>query len=427
MPDGTLTQPGVTILVKIRPEIEFSQVMASIMRDITLAKRQYLDSHPWITFQFDLRTLSSQDWMQLGEALSKCDHIAGVPLAPRVAAELHQIFLIKGVHATTQIEGNTLSEEEVGKRLKGDLPLPRSQEYLGIEVENVAKGCEVVVQELAGGAEIPLSPERIALFNKIVLDGLDLAEDVVPGAIRTRSVTVGNVYRGAPAADCDFLLKRLCSWLQDLCSVEERYRRPVKLLRAILAHLYLAWIHPFGDGNGRTARLIEFQLLVDAGLPTPACHLLSNYYNRTRQRYYQILAETSRPPYSVERFVSYAIAGFVEELREQLNIIRQQQFSVAWINYVHEVHHRSSSPTTARQRELVLSLPPGRYTATSAIRHLTPLLAELYAGKQQKTVTRDLNVLETAGLIEWTDVGVRPRVETMAAFLPLRQIDRPLL
>lgn len=165
-------------------------------------------------------------------------------------------------------------------------------------------------------------------------------------------------------------------------------------------------------------------VLVDAGLPTPACHLLSNYYNRTRQRYYQVLAETSRPPYPVERFVSYALVGFVEELREQLNIIRQQQFSVAWINYVHEVHHRSSSPTTARQRELVLSLPAGRYTATSTIRRLTPMLAELYAGKQQKTVTRDLNVLETAGLIEWTDAGVRPRVETMAAFLPLRQIDR---
>ncbi|HET8683832.1 MAG TPA: hypothetical protein VFM54_18480 [Micromonosporaceae bacterium] len=153
---------------------------------MTSAARQYLDSHPWITFRFGLRALSGKDWMQIGEALSKCDHIAGVPLAPRVAAELHQIFLIKGVHATTQIEGNTLSEEEVGKRLKGNLPLPESQEYMGIEVENVAKGCELVMQELAGGAEIPLSPERIALFNKIVLDGLGLEEDVIPGATRPR-------------------------------------------------------------------------------------------------------------------------------------------------------------------------------------------------------------------------------------------------
>ncbi len=38
----------------------------------------------------------------------------------------------------------------------------------------------------------------------------------------------------------------------------------------------MAWIHPFGDGNGRTARLLEFLILARCGMvPLPAAHLLS--------------------------------------------------------------------------------------------------------------------------------------------------------
>jgi len=41
-------------------------------------------------------------------------------------------------------------------------------------------------------------------------------------------------------------------------------------------------IHPFGDSNGRTARLIEFYILLRAGLPDMVSHILSNHYNDTR-------------------------------------------------------------------------------------------------------------------------------------------------
>ena len=46
----------------------------------------------------------------------------------------------------------------------------------------------------------------------------------------------------------------------------------IPLLRAIVAHLYIAWIHPFGDGNGRTARLVEADLLARFGVPEISCH-----------------------------------------------------------------------------------------------------------------------------------------------------------
>ncbi|MBW2661693.1 MAG: Fic family protein, partial [Deltaproteobacteria bacterium] len=37
-------------------------------------------------------------------------------------------------------------------------------------------------------------------------------------------------------------------------------------------------MHPFGDGNGRTARLLEFEALLSSGVPAPSSQLLSNHY-----------------------------------------------------------------------------------------------------------------------------------------------------
>ena len=185
-------------------------------------KLPYAESHPWISFAFDLQRLAEIDFVCLGEALSKCDHIAGVPLPPAVANNLHSVYLIKGIHATTQIEGNSLSEDEVRARVEGDLELPESQEYLGKEVDNILAACNLVAEELAAGKDMRLTRERIKQFNGMVLDGLPPEDGVVPGQIRTKGVGIGAVYRGAPAGDCEFLLDELCAWLEQ----DHRGRRP---------------------------------------------------------------------------------------------------------------------------------------------------------------------------------------------------------
>jgi len=64
------------------------------------------------------------------------------------------------------------------------------------------------------------------------------------------------------------LLERLCVWLESADFTPQPGLELVyAILKAIVAHVYLAWIHPFGDGSGRTARLMEFQILMVAGVP----------------------------------------------------------------------------------------------------------------------------------------------------------------
>ncbi|MDD4858108.1 MAG: Fic family protein, partial [Candidatus Krumholzibacteria bacterium] len=133
-------------------------------------------------------------------------------MQPDVAMGLHQLYLAKGAQATTAIEGNTLSEQEVLQRIKGDLALPPSKEYLGQEVDNIVKACNGIRDRLREGSAT-ITPELVREFNGMALEKLTLDDGVIAGEVRRHSVTVGGVYRGAPAEDCEFLLDRLCEWL----------------------------------------------------------------------------------------------------------------------------------------------------------------------------------------------------------------------
>ena len=379
----------------------------------------YEQTHPWLTFTLDLRQADYRLWMLLGEAQSKCQQIAGTPLLPDLADHLHQVYLAKGVLATTAIEGNTLTEEEVLRRIQGRLDLPPSKEYLGQEIDNIVAACNLIGTSIFQGGSTRLTVEDVKSYNRLVLHGLTLDEGVVPGAIRSHRVAVGR-YLAAPPGECAYLLERLVDWLNDgLPAPAENYRTAFGILRALVAHIYLAWIHPFGDGNGRTARLVEFQILLANGVPSAAAQLLSNHYNQTRTEYYRQLDQASKSGGDLLPFLRYALQGFVDGLVEQLEVIRGQQLTVHWVNYVHELFKDQESPTEVRRRRLVLDM--SRESAPiplAQVRHVSPRIAEAYAGKTDKTVQRDVNALVNLGLVERMPRGVRVRRETVLAFLP---------
>jgi Fic family protein len=397
--------------------------MSTAIRDDT--DRTYRQSHSWINFEADLQRAGHRLWMLIGEAESKCQHIAGVPLRPDVARKLYEVYLSKGVHATTSIEGNTLSEKQVQEQIEGNLRLPKSQEYLGVEVQNILDACNEIASELLRNPATPLTAERICHFNALVLRGLDVDDETRPGEICEHSVGVGN-YRGAPAEDCPHLVARLCGWLDsDLRAPSEDMKFAYALIKAVLAHLYIAWIHPFGDGNGRTARLIEFQLLVQSGLvPFPSAHLLSNHYNKTRTRYYTELDRSSKARDGVVSFLEYAIQGFVDGLREQLDYIRAQQLAVTWENYVHNLFRGKDTQAYRRQKHLVLDMPAGPTSRKDLMRVSARIAAE-YAGKGEKTLSRDINALLGMGLIVRRGRDFVPNRGAILAFLPHVAKDRP--
>ncbi len=393
-------------------------------------EREYRRTHPWISFRHHLERADPVHWSLLGEAAARCDQVARAVLPPADAREMHRLYLVKGVRATTAIEGNTLSEEQIAAHLDGRLELPRSREYLRREVDNVLRAVNDIFAEIVRGRPTALMPDWIAGANRRLLAGLEghLEEGVVPGEVPTHSVGVLR-YRGAPRSDCAFLLRRLCGWIEGegwpVRPDRREDRTASAILRAVLVHLYIAWIHPFGDGNGRTARLAEFMILAREGVPSPCAHLLSNHYNLTRSEYYRQLDRSSRArsgrgdPLG---FLLYSLQGFVDGLREQGRMIAAIQLKLAWEHFVHgEFRRLPSSRAMRRRREVTLALGrTGDPVRKRAIPDLSPDLARLYAERTGKTLSRDMNWLVKRDFLERGDDGYRARVESMRAFRAAR-------
>jgi Fic family protein len=384
-------------------------------------RREYLKTHPWIAFRLDLSKAPWTFWNHIGEAHSKCRHLSRTPLPPGLARKMERIYLAKGALASAAIEGNSLSEEQAYAAVEGTLELPQSQEYLRQELENVINAIAKIETEIHNGVPFEVTREKLRELNKEVLTDLEVEDHVVPGEFRTKGIAVGTVYKGAPAEDCEFLVQSMCDWLNGV-DFNRDGDDPAEdflygFLKAAIAHVYIAWIHPFGDGNGRTARLVEFGILATAGIPSVGAHLLSNHYNATRSNYYRQLDHASKSGGDLIPFFGYAAEGFVGELQQQLNEVHELIVQATWVNYVHSMFP-DRALTARRQRDLVLALPPNDFVLRAKLSTLTPELAEAYANKKSKTVTRDLNALERLELIERTSKGIRARREVTLSFLP---------
>jgi Fic family protein len=378
------------------------------------------ERYPWLDFapERQLRADDPRLWMHLGEAKSKCEHLASTPLEPAVADQFHRVFLARGVQATTAIEGNTLELAEVEAAVEGTLRLPPSRLYLQREVQNVISLCNRFGKVAEATA---ITPALLCEINAGILAELAVDEHVQPDQVRrSADVTVGR-YRPPRGADCPELVERYCAWLRRTrAELPDAERMEQSILAAILAHLYFAWIHPFGDGNGRGARMVEFLVLLDGGIPTPAAHLLSNHYNATRTEYYRQL-DRAREPGGVHGFVAYALRGFVDQLRGQLAELRAHQRRLAWTAHV-DRQFPGRAPADRRRRDLLIDLAAhGQSTPVQALHFLTERVRQAYGRRSYRTLERDVAALLAAGLlVEGADGNVRAAVERIDAFLPKR-------
>lgn len=388
--------------------------------------RRYTETHRWIKFTH--RAQLNPLWAKLGEAFSKCQHLSGIPLQPAVAEEISAFIMNKGALATAAIEGNTLTEEEANEILSKGKKLPPSQEYLEQEIRNVAAALEDINFGTPHSDPFQLSVQWLKEQNAKVLKSLPGKEDVTPGKFTTRQLVVGNVYRAAPPEDVPYLVDTMCQWLNrefiipsQNPELDKDQRFYLAFFGATLAHLYTAWIHPFGDGNGRTARLVEVAILANSGVvPWVASNLLSDHYNKTRTHYYDKLDKASKED-DVDGFILYAAEGLVDQLREQIETVQYYQRCIAWESYVHEIlSHENAGKTRDRQNQLVLALSQKQSgVEKKQIRYLTPMLAEAYATMQDRAVTRDLNKLSQLGLIFKDGKKWFANSNIMNAFIPV--------
>ena len=343
-------------------------------------------------------SLNNSDYFILGQCDSLIKAINNTPIDPKYYEQLMMVALIKGAQATTAIEGNTLTEDEILKVKDGE-ELPPSKEYQAIEVRNVLEAFNALLQQvLLGEKEYLITPELLLKFHKMV--GKELGEhfEAIPGQFRSGSnnVIVGK-YRGAEAVDVEHLIENFCTFLKEEFRFESGKHTFIEvIIEAIVAHVYIEWIHPFGDGNGRTGRLVEFYILLRGGLPDIALHILSNHYNFTRTEYYRQLQKSSESR-DLTEFIRYALVGLRDGLAKTLNTIQQCQIEITWMKFIYdkfaEVPLNNKEDVFKRRRNLALEMPLNKKVKISEIPLLTMKLAHMYSAISEKTLARDVDEL----------------------------------
>ncbi len=391
-----------------------------------------MKSHDFIKFPPNLQNIRSRVWLLLGEIQAGIDHIKQLPIPPDDSNMLRRVYLTKGVHSTTAIEGNSFSEEEVAKIINKEMEVPLSREYQEKQIDNMVTAFSTVGRNLIGGESTEFSVDLLHSYHKLVLESLEesLSNEVNIGEFRRHRVEVGR-YLAAPPEDIARQMEQFCDWLNDKPTGPKGYEVAEQIVKAIVAHVYFAWIHPYGDGNGRMSRLVEFAILLRVGVPDIAAHLPSNFYNDTRDKYYKELqnshGEFNEGSYPKEAdlhgFLEYALQGFKDELDKQFKRIHGLQILTIWHDVIHAQFRKrfseNLSKTRQRQKRLVLDLTDHRFekpASRTEIPDITAALARAYRDKTERTIQRDLNELVKMGMLKREEKGYKPNTDILMAF-----------
>lgn len=179
------------------------------------------------------------------------------PLGPTALGSLKADFTVRYAHETTAIEGNTLSLAETQVVLEDGVTIAGKSVREHLEVLNMRDALnwlERVVQDDASVTE-----HTVYEMHRIIMSGI-LKEEA--GFLRREPVyIVGSAHVPPNWVKLPDLMTDFSEWLS---------RGPAEshpVVFATRAHFELAQIHPFVDGNGRTARLLTNLLLMRHGYP----------------------------------------------------------------------------------------------------------------------------------------------------------------
>jgi len=344
--------------------------------------------------------------------------IRDIPIPPSVKAKLDALNILRAVRGTTGIEGIELTEDEVRQimespRKKPVLPPNRSREEQ--EARNAQKVMFYVVKELTRDANIPLTENLIRTIHRITTKDINYPDNI-PGKYRTHDVHAGSYYppRGE---DIRKLMRGFIAWFN---SGAPAAWNPI--VRAIIAHFYVVSIHPFGDGNGRTARGVESFLLYQSGVNARSFYSLANYYYQYREQYVQLLDHVRfQTNGNLTPFVLFALKGLVGELEQVHSEVLTNVKMIAFRDYAREqltLEGILGSSAGQRMSNLLTYLSHGEIVPLKAIRSGKHSLSGLYRKLTTKTLSRDINFLKQRELVIVEGDELRANLDVMTRYTP---------
>ncbi len=264
-------------------------------------------------------TISDTIIRQLTEIAVSRDIIDRAKLVPKWELSFRKDALIHAAHSSTHIEGNQLTLEEVSLLALGrEVSAMRRDKQEVLNYLHVLSRLEKYIPKNSFSA-----PLLLKVHKDLVKQALTNSAD--EGAFRNRAVVIGHrdvggrtvvTFRPPPANEVPGLVKSFISWLN-----HPQTGNIHAVLTAGIAHYELVRIHPFIDGNGRTARVLATLVLFSRGFDTRRFFALDDYYDSDRIAYYDALKSVNPKSLDLTEWLEYfceGVAFTVGKVREKI-------------------------------------------------------------------------------------------------------------
>lgn len=337
---------------------------------------------------FHLRLVQPSFDSVLLDALMELNHLRRLELygttPPWMFFQLKEIFHLLESVGSARIEGNrtTISEYVEQKLEHGE----RSAERFS-EIANVEQAMLFIEENIDEGSDI--AHHFIRELHHLSVDGLTEEGDRTPGAYRTWPVEIAKSDHLPPDPI------RVTELMDELLGfINRKDDQKYDLIKIALAHHRFAWVHPFGNGNGRVVRLLTYALLIKYGFRVKDGQLINPtaVFCNDRERYYEELAIADRgTDESLLQWCEYVLTGICEEI-SKVNKLLDHDYSTAKVLLPALARGRSRGLISKEEESILKIGITNRKLKASHIKKVIPKL-------NSRQRTHIINKLKSNGLI----------------------------
>lgn len=319
--------------------------------------------------------------------------IDNAPLIPAWEKKFRQEAMIRTVHYGTHLEGNELSFSEVAQVVEGKKVLAKDRDIQEvINYRNVLKFIDELEDRLRKSKGFVFTKEQLKKIHSLTCQRILASSEC--GNFRKTQVVIRNsqtgevAFRPPPAIEVPYLIDDFLNWLN---SSQSKEIHPI--IRAGITHYALVAIHPFVEGNGRTARAFATVVLFAEGYDIKKFFAIEEYFDKNASEYYGALQTVSNQDPNLEkRDLTPWLEYFTQAMAIELNRIKEKVRKLS-VDLKLRKKIGKQIALSERQTNLVEYLEEYGEITTSIARKILPMVSD-------DTILRDLKDLLRKGIVK---------------------------